>query len=128
MNKNQINIIFTVLIGIILILGLLNFGVKSDYQKKQADFISFEKTAKEIAKLKKMKKRSSSSLSSLKSIKSPTKEFSKTDSIVLNFEKLTLSDLNRLIKKIQGSYLQIKKLEIKDDSTNHATLILEIVK
>lgn len=128
MNKNQINIIFAVAIGIILILGLLNFGIKADYQSKQSEFIAFEKSAKEIAKLKKMKKRVSSQLQDLKSIKAPTKEFAKPDSLVLNFENLNLADLNRLLKKIQGSYLQVRKLEIKNDSTNHATLILEIAK
>jgi len=128
MNKNQITIIFASLIAIVLILGLLNFGIKSDYQKKQSDFIAYEKSAKEIAKLKKMKKRSSLELESLKSIKAPTKEFAKGDVVVLNFENLNLLDLNRLIKKIQGSYLEIRRFEVKNDSTNHATLILEIVK
>jgi hypothetical protein len=127
MSKNIANIILFSLIGLIAIFGWLNLSVKDEYKTKKESYVNFEKSAKEIYLVKRLKKGMPAILSSLSSIKKPTIKDRATSKIYI-FENLNLNDLNRLIKRIQGSYIPIKKLEIKRDMTNHAMVTMEVVK
>jgi len=127
MSKNKANIILLLLVSFIALMGYLNLSIKETYKTKRENYISFEKSAKEIYLLKRLKKGVPLVISSLTSIKRPSIK-SKTTSKVYIFENLNLRDLNKLIKRIQGSYLPVKKLEIKRDTTNHAMVTLEVAK
>ena len=67
-------------------------------------------------------------LSSIKRIKTPSKDFTKADSRILEFEELDKRVLNQLIKKIQNSTLEIRKLDIIRESASSAKLRVEIKK
>jgi hypothetical protein len=127
MNKNVANVVLIILLSLVALFGYLNFTVQSEYKTKKKSYINFEKSAKEIYLIKRLKKRMSATLSSLGSIKKPTIKDRATLKIYI-FENLNLNDLNRLLKRIQGSYITIKKLEIKRDTTNHAMVTMDIVK
>jgi len=127
MSNNKANIILLILVIFIAIFGYLNLSVKDQLKEKKEEFLKFENSAKEIYLIKRLKKSSSSALSSLSQIKRPTVR-DRGSYKIYKFENLNLSDLHRLIKRIQGAYLPIKKLEIKRDTTNHATVILEVAK
>jgi len=127
MNKNIANIILLSLVVLIAVFGYLNLSIKSEYKQKKEEYANFSKSAKEIYLIKRLKKSMPAVLSSLSSIKKPTIK-DKAVSKVYIYENLNLNDLNRLLKRIQGAYLPIKKLEIKRDMTNHASVILEVAK
>ncbi len=127
MNKNQTNITLIVLAFLVLVLGYLNLSIKSEYKDKKRDYLKFEKSSYEIFQIKKMKKNSKNTLTQLKSIKQPTIT-KRTNSTVYLFDNLNSSDLTAILKKIKGSFLKIKNLEIKRDTTNHAMVSLEVTK
>ena len=127
MSKNQANILLLSFLVLIAIFGYLNLSIKSEFKEKREKFITFEKSAKEIYLLKRLQKNQRAVISSLSSIKKPTVR-EKSNVKIYTFENLNLEKLQRLIKRIQGSFLPVKKLEIKNDMTNHATVILEVTK
>ena len=127
MSKNVANIILVLLLSLVALFGYLNLTVKDKYKTKKIEYISFEKSAKEIYLIKRLKKGMPAVLSSLSSIKKPTIKDRATSKVYI-FENLNLNDLNRLLKRIQGAYIPIKKLEIKRDMTNHAMVTMEVVK
>jgi len=128
MNKKQQNIFFLLLFGIVVVLFFMNLNIKSSHKHEKENFENFEKSAKEIAKLKTMKNLAGRDLANLLKLKEPTSTSEKSHSQVFSFENLNQYNLNRLIKKIQGSNIKIKELEISNDNTNHATLKLEVLK
>ncbi len=127
MNKKELNIILAVLGVLIVILGYLNLSVKSEYKEKKAKYLEFEKSSYEIFQIKRMQKKSKNIIKTLIAIKQP-KVSKRGNRIIYQFENLNLGDLNQLLKKIKGSFVPIKSLEIKRDTTNHAMIVLEIVK
>ena len=127
MNKRELNIILALLGVLIVILGYLNLTIKSEYKEKKANYLEFEKSSYEIFQIKKMQKKSKNLITTLSSIKQP-KVTNRSNSTIYVFDNLNINDLNQLLKKIKGSFLPIKNLEIKKDTTNHAMIALEIVK
>ncbi len=106
-------------------------SAKKEYLSKKIELLDFEKEAKELATLKskyKDKKTITRLISSLKRIKVPSKDFTKQDIRVLEFEKLDIRALNQLIKKIQNATFVITKLEIIRESDTDAKLRVEIKK
>ena len=127
MNKKEFNIVLAVLGFLVVVLGYLNLTIKSEYKEKKANYLEFEKSSYEIFQIKKMQKKSKNLISTLSSIKQP-KVTNRSNSTIYVFDNLNTNDLNQLLKKIKGSFLPIKNLEIKRDTTNHAMIALEIVK
>jgi hypothetical protein len=127
MNKNIANITLVILLSLVALFGYLNLTVKDKYKSKKIEYIAFEKSAKKIYLIKKLKRSIPAILSTLSSIKKPTVK-DRTTSKVYIFENLNLNDLHKLIKRVQGAYIPIKKLEIKRDTTNHAMVTLEVLK
>jgi len=125
MNKNQINIILLILIALTLIFGYLNLSIKSEYKEKKSNYINFENSSYAIFQIKKMQKRSKNIINELKRIKQPSIT-KRVNSTVYLFDNLNSSTLNALLRKIKGSFLNIKTLEIKRDTTNHAMISLEV--
>ena len=125
MNKNQTNIILIILFVLTLIFGYLNLSIKSEYKEKKSSFISFENTSYAIFQIKKMQKKSKNIIKELSSIKQPSIT-KRTNSTIYLFDNLNSNTLNVLLKKIKGSFLNIKTLEIKRDTTNHAMISLEV--
>lgn len=106
-------------------------GAKDDYLAGKKELLAFEKEAEELASLKnkyKDKKVAARLISSLEKIKTPSKDLTKSDTRVLEFEDLDLRVLNRLIKKIQNTTLIISKFEIIRESDTSTKLRVEIKK
>ena len=127
MNKDHTNIILIVLALLVVILGYLNLSIKSEYKDKKRDYLKFEKSSYEIFQVKKMQKKSKNIIEQLKNIKQP-KITKRSNSTVYIFDNLNSNDLTTLLKKIKGSFLKIKNLEIKRDTTNHAMIALEVIR
>ncbi len=127
MSKRELYIILGVLGFLAVVFGYLNLSIKSDFKEKKEEFLKFEKNSYQIFQIKRMQKRVYENINRLKSIKQP-KISKKVNSTLYTFENLNLNDLNLLLKKIKGSFLPIKKLEIKRDTTNHATILLEVAR
>lgn len=106
-------------------------SAKEKYLAQKVELLAFEKEAKELAVLKnkyKDKKITTRLISSIKKIKAPSKDFTKQDIRVLEFEKLDTRVLNQLIKKIQNATFVITKFEIIRESDTDAKLRVEIKK
>ena len=127
MSKREFYIVLVVLGFLIVVFGYLNFSIKNDFKIKRDEYLNFEQNSYQIFQIKRMQKKVKATINSLKNIKQP-KISKRTNSTVYSFENLNLNDLNLLLKKIKGSFLPIKKLEIKRDTTNHATIILEVAR
>lgn len=125
-------ILFTLLAVILLVFTYVKKeNAKDVYMSQKEDLLIFEKEAKELGGLKskhKDKKLIQKTLRYLQKIKAPSKDYTKSDSRVLEFENLDKSLLNQLIKKIQNSTLEIRKLDIIRESTTSAKLRVEIKK
>ncbi len=116
---------------LLLFVYLKKESAKKEYLAQKVELLIFEKEAKELAVLKnkyKDKKVTTRLISSLKKIKAPSKDFTKQDVRVLEFEKLDVRVLNRLIKKIQNATFVITKLEIIRESDTDAKIRVEIKK
>jgi len=127
MSRDKANLIVLVLVVFILVFGYLNLSVKSDFENKKDEFASFQKSAKEIYLLKRLQKNKKAILNSFSSVKKPVVT-DKRSSTIYEYNNLNIDALQSLLKRIQGSFLPIKKLEIKADTTNHATVVLEVAK
>lgn len=104
---------------------------KDVYISEKEALLVFEKEAKELGSLKskhKDKKLITRAIASLQRIKATSKDFTKSDSRVLEFDGLDKRVLNQLIKKIQNSTLEIRKLDIIRESKSTAKLRVEIKK
>ena len=127
MSRNQANIVLIVLVLFIMIVGYLNLSSQSSLKAKKQSFEKFQQSAKEIYLVKRLKKAKSSIISRLNAVKNPTIK-DRGSYKVYTYNNLNINELNTLIKKIQGSFLPINKLEIKADATNHATIMMEVLK
>ncbi len=104
---------------------------KSEYLSQKEALLVFEKEAKELGGLKSKqrdKKIKQRAIDTLKRIKAPTKDYKKSNAIVLEFDGVDKRVLNQLIKKIQNSTLEIVNLDIMRDSDQLAKVRLEIKK
>lgn len=131
MSRNRF--LMFVALGLVLLLFtyIQKERAKDDYKSAKEDLLVFEKEAKELGGLKSKhgdKKAISRSISTLLKIKAPSKDFTKSDTRVLEFEGLDKRVLNQLIKKIQNSTLEIRKLDIIRESASVAKLRVEIKK
>lgn len=127
MTKKQLNIIIILLGILILVFGYLNLRLVSTYQQKKESYIDFQKSSYEIFQIKRMRKRAKNTLKKLILIKKP-KITKRINSTIYIFDNLNENELQRLLKKIKGSFLHIKTLEIKRDTTNHAMIAVEVLK
>jgi hypothetical protein len=126
-------LLFFVVLGLIVILFayVQKNRAQEDYLSQKESLLVFEKEAKELGSLKnkhKDKKISKRVLSNLKKIKEPSKDYKKSNSRVLEFSDINSKVLNRLIKKIQNSTLEIQKFDVIRESEEKAMLRLEIRK
>ncbi len=127
------NFLFFIAFSVVLLLVLYiqKQSAKDEYIKQKQEILLFEKEAKELAMLKKKykdKKIAKRFVLNLQKIKAPSKDFTKSDSRVLEFDSLDARELNQLIKKIQNQTLQIKKIDIIRESESRSKLRLEIKK
>ncbi len=125
------NFLFFIAFSVVLLLVLYiqKQSAKDEYIKQKQEILLFEKEAKELAMLKKKykdKKIAKRFVLNLQKIKAPSKDFTKSDSRVLEFDSLDARELNQLIKKIQNQTLQIKKIDIIRESESRSKLRLEI--
>ena len=125
MSKKELNIILGILLFLVLLFIYIDSNTEKKYNILRDEVPLFEQKVHKIYELKQMEKNSRSILSQLTRIKQPN--ISKRGNILIyEFKNLNVDNLNSLVRKIKGSFLQIKKLKIEQDSTNHADLILEI--
>ena len=127
------NFLFFIAFSVVLLLVVYiqKQSAKDEYIKQKQEIVLFEKEAKELAYLKKKykdKKIAKRFVSNLQKIKAPSKDFTKSNSRVLEFDSLDARELNQLVKKIQNQTLQIKKVDIIRESESTSKLRLEIKK
>ncbi len=131
MSKKNL-LIFLVLIILLLVFAFsLVRDVKSEFYNKKSEIEIFNKEAKELAQLKKKyknKKDIKRAIIGLNRISRTTKDFTKSDQRVLVFDKLNRSKLNKLVKKIINSSLELKKVVINRGENGTAMLRVEIKK
>jgi hypothetical protein len=131
MNKNRFLLFASLAFVLLLFTYIQKQRARDSYMSKKEELLVFEKEAKELGTLKnkhKDKKVKERALASLKKIKAPSKDFTKSDSRVLEFDGLDKRVLNQLIKKIENSTLQIRKLDILREDESVAKLRVEIKK
>lgn len=121
------------LLGVILLLFayIQKERARDAYMSQKEALLVFEKEAKELGGLKskhKDKKLIQRTIKYLQKIKATSKDFIKSDSRVLEFDNLDKSVLNQLVKKIQNSTLEVRKLDIIRESASTAKLRVEIKK
>ncbi len=121
------------LLGVILLLFayIQKERARDAYMSQKEALLVFEKEAKELGGLKskhKDKKLIQRTIKYLQKIKATSKDFIKSDSRVLEFDNLDKSVLNQLVKKIQNSTLEVRKLDIIRESASTAKLRMEIKK
>ena len=131
MSRNRFLLVSALAFILLLFVYISKQKQKSDYLEQKEALLVFEKEAKELGGLKSKqrdKKVKQRAIDTLKRIKAPTKDYKKSNAIVLEFSQLDKRVLNQLIKKIQNSTLEIVKLDILRDSDQFAKVRLEIKK
>ena len=131
MTKNRLLLFVGLGLVFILFAYVQKNRAQEAYLSQKENLLVFEKEAKELGSLKSKhrdKKVSKRVLDNLKRIKEPSKDYKKSDTRVLEFSQLDNKVLNRLIKKVQNSTLEIRKLDIIRESDENAMLRLEIKK
>ncbi len=131
MSKRNLLIFLSVIIVLFGLLFSMVQGVKSEFYEKKSEIEVFKKEAQELAQLKKKyknKKKTKKIISSLKRVAKVSKDFTKSDQRVLLFDKLNRSVLNKLVKKIINSSLELKKIIINRSEDGSAILRVEIKK
>ena len=131
MTRNRFLIFVALGLVLLLFTYIQKERSKDAYISQKEDLLIFEKEAKELGGLKskhKDKKTTQRAIASLIKIKTTSKDFTKSDSRVLEFDALDKRALNQLIKKIQNSTLEIRKLDIIRESESVAKLRVEIKK
>ncbi len=131
MSKRNLLIFLSLIILLVVLLFSMVQSVKSEFYEKKSEIEVFSKEAKEFAQLKKKyknKKDIKKIIKSLNRISRATKDFTKSDQRVLVFDKLNKSSLNKLVKKIMNSSLELKKIIINRGEDGSAMLRVEIKK
>ena len=128
--RNLLIFISLILLVLVLAFSMVN-QIKSEFYNKKSEIELFSKEAKELAQLKrkyKNKKSIKKTISSLKRIAPIAKDFTKSDQRVLVFDKLSKVKLNKLVKKIINSSLELKKITINRSENGNAMLRVEMKK
>ena len=131
MTRNIVTLFLVLSVMILLFTYIKKEDAKQSYITQKEELLVFEKEAKELGVLTqkyKNKRAIQRLVSSLIKIKAPAKDFKKSDVRVLEFDSLDLQTLNRLIKKIQNSTLDIRKLDIVRESESVAKIKVEFKK
>ncbi len=128
MTKNRIFIFIALSAVILLFTYIKKENAKLSYIDQKKEILIFEKEAKELGVLQnkhKDKKSLKKLIKTLIAIKSPTKDYKKTNVRVLEFENINKRVLNRLLKKIQNSSLELRKLDIIRQTDSEAKVRVE---
>lgn len=115
----------------LFVLYMMGNNAKKSYFNEKVNLESFSKEAKSMAGLKSKfsnKTNKERAIKTLARIAAPNKDFKKSDARVLVYENLAASTLGNLLRKIENSTLDIKKLEINRQNATTATLRMEIKK
>ncbi len=131
MTRNRFILFIALGLVVLLFSYIKKESAKDAYMSQKEELLVFEKEAKELGGLKnkhKDKKVTARAIASLQKIKTSSKNFTKSDIRVLEFDALDKRVLNQLIKKIQNSTLEIRKLDIIRESESLAKLRVEIKK
>lgn len=114
---------------VLFVLYMMGANAKKQYFAEQENLALFTQEAKSLAGLKSKfgdKKVMQRTLKTLMRIAPVGKDFKRSDARVLVFENLSASTLDALLRKIENSTLNIKKLLITRLNDTSATLRLEI--
>ena len=126
------SLLFFILASLILIMiYIMGNNAKKDFFSEKENLELFSKDAKSLSTLKNKfadKKNVQRTIKTLNRIARATKDFKKSDVHVLIYEDVSSTVLANLLRKIQNSTLNIKKLEINRLSGAKASLRLEIKK
>ena len=131
MSKRNLLIFVSLIVLVLILVFSMVRSVKSEFFEKKSEIEIFNKEAKELAQLKKKyknKKAIKKIIASLKRISPTSKDFIKSDQRVLLFDKLNKSSLNKLVKKILNSSLELKKVVINRSEDGSAILRVEMKK
>jgi hypothetical protein len=104
-------------------------NAKNAYFQEKEHLELFTQEAKSLAGLKSKfgdKKVVERMIKGLNRITPPSRDFKKSDYRVLLYENLSASTLNTLLRKIENSTLNIKRLEITRQNAHSASVRLEI--
>ncbi len=121
-------VVASLLLGLVYVMGT---NAKRAYMVEKGRLESFTKEAKSLSTLKERfanNQNRERTLKMLHRIVAPSKEFKKSDVHVFVYENLAASTLNNLVRKIENSTLEIKRLEIDRINEASATLTMEIKK
>ncbi len=126
------SLLFFILASLLLfMIYMMGNNAKKSFFSEKESLELFSKEAKSLTTLKSKfgdKKNVQRTIKTLNRIVPVTKDFKKSDVRVLLYEELSTSTLGNLLRKIQNSTLNIKKLEINRLNETKATLRLEIKK
>jgi hypothetical protein len=126
--RRDLVLLFGVLAIVLLVFTYLKKDdARDSYMKQKEELLTFEKEAKELGVLKNKqnKKTVQRVIQNLKKIQAPSKNFKKSGTRVLVFSELDASKLNRVIKKLQNSTLEIVKLDIIRESESSSKVKVE---
>jgi hypothetical protein len=129
MSQKQSLLFFLVAFLLLFTLYMMGANAKRDYFREKENLELFAQEAKSLAGLKSKfgdKKVLERTIKSLNRIATPSRDFKKSDIRVLVYENLSSSKLNTLLRKIGNSTLNLKRVEIKRQNANLATVRLEI--
>jgi len=113
----------------LLVLFIMGQNARKSYLTQKSALESFSAQARSLAGLKAKfgsKEHTKKVLDSLNRIAAPARDFKKSELRVLVYENLKISTLDALVRKIQNSTLDIKKLEIVRQDNEKATLRMEV--
>jgi len=130
MSQKQSLLFFVGAFFLLFMIYMMGNNARKTYSLEKANVESFQKEAKSLASLKTKfdKKSIERTVKTLTRIAAPAKDFKKSDVRVLVYENLALSTLNNLLRKIENSTLNIKKLEINRMNDSSVNLRMEIKK
>ena len=131
MTQKQSLLFFILAFLVLVMVYMMGNNAKKAFFSQKESLEIFSKDAKSLATLKSKfgdKKNVQRTIKTLTRIAPASKDYKKSDARILVYEDLSTSRLSNLLRKIQNSTLNIKKLEINRLSETKATLRLEIKK
>ena len=131
MSQKQSLLFFIGAFFVLFMVYMMGINAKKTYFNEKANLETFSKEAKSLAGLKSKfgdKKNTDRTIKTLGRIAAASKDFKKSGARVLVYENLAASTLGNLLRKIENSTLNIKKLEINRQNSSTATLRMEIKK
>ncbi len=128
--KNSIIMSAGVLL-LLFVLYMMGNNAKKAYVSQKSALERFESQAHSLATLKEKfgdKNAMNRTLKTLERIAPVSKDLQKSSSRLLMYDNISATTLGNLLRKIENSTLNIKKLEIHRINENSASLHLEIKK